>query len=246
LKVKYSNILGIKFFNGSLKDSFKLATGSLVVAPSGPNMANDLFENRYYKNSLEKAGLVLPDSGLVCLWQNCLAEEQIKRISGLKFLKFFLDHFNLFDESFWVMPDFKQATSNANWIKSKYNYKIKENQIYIAPIYDRGMPIEDWDLLRKLKELRPSIIFIQLGGGVQEPLGLFLKEKLPNQTTIICTGAALAFLSSEQAPIPDWVDKYYLGWLMRCVFAPKVFVPRYISAIKLILLLFTHRNKSSD
>ena len=31
--------------------------------------------------------------------------------------------------------------------------------------------------LRKLEVLKPSIIFIQLGGGVQEPLGLFLKEK---------------------------------------------------------------------
>ena len=243
MKVKYSNILGIEFFNGSLKDSFKFATGSLVVAPSGPGMANDLFENRHYRNSLEKADLVLPDSGLICLWQNCFGKDQIKRISGLKFLKFFLEQFNLFKESFWVMPDSTQAKSNANWIEGKYKQKLEKNQIYIAPIYKKGQSIEDWDLLRKLEVLKPSIIFIQLGGGVQEPLGLFLKEKLPDETTIICTGAALAFMSSEQAPIPEWVDKYYLGWLMRCICDPKTFIPRYFSTLKLIGILFKYRSK---
>ena len=55
--------------------------------------------------------------------------------------------------------------------------------------------------------------------------------------------AALAFMSSEQAPIPEWVDKYYLGWLMRCICDPKTFIPRYFSALKLIGILFKYRSK---
>ena len=235
--------MGVKFFNGSLIDSFRLSCGSLVVAPSGPCMASDLFENKYYKRALEKADLVLPDSGLICLWQNWFIGDKIEKISGLKFLKFFLENFKEFEKSYWIMPNSKQADSNAAWIENRLKYKLRSNQIYTAPIYDRSKPIDDWDLLRKLEVLKPSIIFIQLGGGAQEPLGLFLKEKLPDETTIICTGAALAFMSSEQAPIPEWVDKYYLGWLMRCICDPKTFIPRYFSTLKLIGILFKYRSK---
>jgi N-acetylglucosaminyldiphosphoundecaprenol N-acetyl-beta-D-mannosaminyltransferase len=55
--------------------------------------------------------------------------------------------------------------------------------------------------------------------------------------TIICTGAAIAFLTGRQATIPKSLDYLYLGWLSRCIFDPKRFVPRYISGFKLFNLI---------
>ena len=60
-------------------------------------------------------------------------------------------------------------------------------------------------------------------------MGLFLQKHLNKKTTIVCTGAALAFLSGQQIRIPKWADKYYLGWLIRCMSDPLIFVPRYLS-----------------
>ena len=97
--------------------------------------------------------------------------------------------------------------------------------------------INDEMLLGKIKKSKPNVIFIQIGGGIQESLGFFLKQKLNYNPSIICTGAALAFLSGEQAKIPKWADRFYLGWFIRCLKSPKVFVPRYFKAIRLAYLL---------
>ena len=54
-------------------------------------------------------------------------------------------------------------------------------------------------------------------------LGLHLK-KLKNKVTILCTGGAISFFTGDQAPINNFIDKYYLGWLIRFIYNPIVFL----------------------
>ena len=242
MKTEGRKILGVNFFRGTLRDSLELSKqGGLVVAPSGPGMASDLTSCANYAKALNEADLVLPDSGLMCLWQRWFKSDTINRISGLTFLKSFLKNSkNLNETSFWIMPDLEQAKANQLWLSQEMGYCVKDSRIYVAPVYNQLGPIEDGILMKKIYETSPSCIFIQLGGGVQERLGLFLKNNLQYRPTILCTGAAIAFLSGEQAAIPEWADRFYLGWLFRCIFSPKVFIPRYVKAFKLLNLLRKH------
>ena len=82
---------------------------------------------------------------------------------------------------------------------------------------------------------------VGIGGGVQEKLGLFLKETLHARPAIHCIGAALAFLTGDQPSIPMWADRFYLGWLLRLLRQPRVFGPRYLSALKLPWFIFRYR-----
>ncbi len=82
-----------------------------------------------------------------------------------------------------------------------------------------------------------------LGGGTQERLGLYLKQHLAYRPAIHCIGAAIAFLSGDQVDIPVWGDRFYLGWLFRCLSDPKRFVPRYWGARKLIALMWRYRDR---
>ena len=104
--------------------------------------------------------------------------------------------------------------------------------------------IADPVLLAVLNENRPRYVLINIGGGVQEKLGYYLSENLDYRPAIICTGAALAFLSGQQVPIPTWADRYYLGWLLRCVRSPRKFIPRYGRAIRLVSVIWKYREKS--
>jgi glycerol-3-phosphate dehydrogenase len=61
---------------------------------------------------------------------------------------------------------------------------------------------------------------------------------------IVCTGAAVAFLAGTQAKIPVWADRSGLGWLMRCIYEPRKFIPRYWSALPLIGMVARYRDKS--
>jgi len=47
-----------------------------------------------------------------------------------------------------------------------------------------------------------------------------------------------------QAKIPVWADRSGLGWLMRCLYEPRKFIPRYISALPLVWMVARYREKS--
>jgi UDP-N-acetyl-D-mannosaminuronic acid transferase (WecB/TagA/CpsF family) len=113
---------------------------------------------------------------------------------------------------------------------------------YVAPQYDPDHVFDD-ELVLALEKHRPAFVVLNVGGGIQEPLGLYLRESLSYAPAIVCTGAAIAFLSGTQAPIPNWVDRAGLGWLARCIEDPARFVPRYLSALRLAFLVmrFGHR-----
>ena len=78
---------------------------------------------------------------------------------------------------------------------------------------------------------------INLGGGIQELLGSYLKSNLDYKPSIICSGAAISFLTGQQAKIPIIFDIIYLGWLVRIIFDPHIFLPRYLKAFNFIFLM---------
>ena len=67
-----------------------------------------------------------------------------------------------------------------------------------------------------------------------------LKQKIKFNPIIICSGAAISFLTKQQAPINDFYDKIYLGWLVRIIFDPRVFLSRYYKAFKLFFLVLNN------
>ena len=69
--------------------------------------------------------------------------------------------------------------------------------------------------MKNIKKIKPKYIIINLGGGTQEILGLYLKQNLNYKPSIICSGAAISFLTNQQAPITNLFDNLYLSWLVR-------------------------------
>ena len=245
---KGRRILGITFFNGGCLEAIQnLECGGLLTAPSGPGLASDLFRCNEYRKALEQSDLVLADSGFLCLWERIFGQTKLERISGLNFLQVFLENSNWKAESsFWVMPDEKQSRKNTSWIEENFKIKIPNHSIYVPPKYNKEGVLCDPELLAKIEEYKPKNIFIQIGGGPQERLGLFLKTCLSYKPRILCTGAALAFLSGNQVKIPKFFDRFYLGWLLRCLASPHIFIPRYLRALRLIFILFKYRKSYSS
>ena len=112
------------------------------------------------------------------------------------------------------------------------------NLFYIAPFY--GKSVSDENLLGLIVANHPHHVLIGIGSGPQEKLGYYLRQNLAYRPAIHCIGAALGFLTGDQRPIPDWADRFYLGWLLRFLRQPHLFGPRYLSAFKLPGLIFRH------
>ena len=237
-KIKKIKIFNIIFTDGNYNHLKNLLDkGGLLVAPSGPGLASIKNDIKYY-HSLKNANIVLFDSSYLCLLLKIIKNINVKKFSGLLFLKKFLSSLKNNKEKIFLI-DPSESESNAN---KKYFKKLNINKIYqyVSPIYKKDK-IFDIKLLNRIKKIRPKYIIINLGGNVQEVLGYYLKKNLNYKPSIICTGAAIAFLTKKQAQIPDFLDKLHLGWMVRCIFNPLKFIPRYLTAFKLYFIFLNDK-----
>ncbi len=234
---KFIEIFGIKFLKGGYSKAIDLlSNGGLMIVPSAPSLTLIKSDQDYYE-SLQANDFAIPDSGLMVLILKVFYKIHLEKLSGLAFLNLFFSDCvkEKNPELFLVEPTQEDHDANEVYLNS-IGVKYDPACYYVAPVYEDTV-IKDYDLLKQLEEQKPKTIIINLGGGVQEKLGCFLKKNLSYKPAIICTGAAIAFLSGRQANIPDWGDRLYLGWLFRCISNPRRFVPRYLSSIKLIFML---------
>jgi len=234
--MKIFRLFNISFMNGDYDFVIeRLKKGGLMVVPSGPGLATIGTDLRYTE-AVQKADFAIPDSGYMILLLRLLKRINIQKLSGYDFLRcFFSEKINKYD-LFLIDPNEEESNIN-NLYLNKIGLPIDETYQYLAPIYGKGQIIDDIliDRLNSLK-YKPKYIMINLGSGVQEPLGYYLKQKLNFKPGIICTGAAIAFFTGRQADV-SIADKYYLGWLKRCIEKPRIFIPRYLKAFKLFSLI---------
>jgi len=218
----------------------------VVTAPAGPNLA-DWYRKDQYRSSLQDGSLALVDSGALVLFWALLTGEWLRRESGLKFFREVLKQAPGLsaDRALWVMPDEKEADRNRRFLRH-LGVEIDETSLYCAPHYNRDR-IEDPELLEHLTSRPVRLVFIQIGGGIQEPLAVWLHQRLPEpKPAIFCTGAAIAFLSGGQTPIPVWTDRLFLGWLWRIFSNPREYGRRYFKALRLLVVVHRWAQKEKN
>ncbi len=232
-------ILGIPFFTGTVEQAVgETLRGALVVAPSGPNLANELRRVHAYREAVQSADVAITDSAVMVAVYRAATGRRVPRHSGLKFLEAVLAVPALKEPgaAFWVMPAEEEGERIAGWLRAR-GFPVDDRNTYVAPLF-RGYPIKDEELLRRIRSAKPKVVFINLAGGKQEILGAWLRDRLDPHPGLVCTGAAIAFLAGTQANIPLWADRSGLGWLMRCLYKPRKFVPRYWSALPLVRMVW--------
>lgn len=231
----------IKFLSINKKEFDKLILNNgLFVFPSGPGLAS-IDNDKIYFYSLKNADYVFFDSGFFVLLLRLLKNISVEKFSGYKFLNLFFKYLKLNKNKsiFFIDPNINYSNSNKKYLKK---LGVKKIHNYVAPLYNTKNLI-DKSLISKINKAKPDFIMTNIGGGVQEILGMYLKKNLKNKTTIICTGGAIDFFTGNQAPINNFLDKFYLGWITRIFFSPRIFFLRYLKATSLIKLVIKSKIK---
>jgi len=274
---KTRQILGVRFHNGDMPGLLeRTAAGGLVVVPSAPVLVG-LAADPAQREALEGSDLAVTDSGFMVLLWGVFQGERLTRLSGLRYVRALLEwpEFRQPGATFWIMPTAEEGAANRAWLATQ-GIPVAEADCYVAPKYAARGALSDEALLKVIGERRPRFVMINLGGGVQERLGWFLKQELQKAgcdgqsargrgqrdealvrlalgarplaagslPALICTGAAIAFLSGRQVNIPVWADRLFLGWLFRILSAPTKFFPRYWQAMRLAPLIWKYRERS--
>jgi N-acetylglucosaminyldiphosphoundecaprenol N-acetyl-beta-D-mannosaminyltransferase len=233
-------ILGVRFFNGPVDEAVEAisANGGLLVVPAAPALLK-LRDYEEYRRALTSADMAIADSGAMVLLWRIFTGRRVERISGLKFLRRLVTRLGScpHERVLWIVPSASAQTKTIAWLRSVNLTGTAD--FYVAPRY--SVRVRDDALVAKIDNRPPTHVVVGIGGGVQEKLGLFLKKNLRPRPAIHCIGAALAFLTGDQPPIPMWADRFYLGWLLRLLRQPRLFGPRYFGALKLPFLIFRYR-----
>ena len=229
--IKFKNI---NFFNHNFKYIHKMLVqkGGYLVAPAASSLS-DINKNKIYRNSLENSTVAILDSGFFCLLLRIFKKTRVTKLSGYLFLKTLLQKVDIKNSKFFLVdPNRFETKKNGEYLRRG---GITNFYSYTAPKYNLSN-YKDKLLLKKILSYDPKYIILNIGGGLQEPLGQFLNQNLKKRrkVSIICTGAAIGFLTKVQAPITEFYDKIYLGWLIRLLHSPKNYLPRIIKSLKLI------------
>src|SRR5437764_1844572 len=207
-------ILGIHFFNGTVEEAVDTmcANRGLLVVPAAPALVK-LSEDTDYRRALISADMVIADSGAMVLLWKIFTGRRIERISGLKFLKRLVARLALQpnERVLWIVPSEDAHEKTIKWLRSVN--LTSSADFYVAPRYTREVrddalgakidnpgsrganftaggrevfanrPREGDDSVLVQTE-QPTHVIIGIGGGVQEKLGLCLKEHLRSRPAI--------------------------------------------------------------
>lgn len=232
----------MKFFNGTVDQAVDTMSrnGGLLVVPAAPALVR-ICDDAEYRRALLSSDVAIADSGAMVLCWKIFTGRRVERISGLKFLKRLVERLQSppHERVLWIVPSEAAHEKTRAWLQSANLAATAD--FYVAPRY--AAQVRDDALLANIDSGQVKHVVVGIGGGVQEKLGLFLKQNLRSRPAIHCIGAALAFLTGDQPPIPMWADRFYLGWLLRLLRQPRVFGPRYVSAFKLPFLIARYRDQ---
>ena len=91
------------------------------------------------------------------------------------------------------------------------------------------------ELLRRVRQARPDVVWIGVGSPRQAYIASRLKSVLPH-TTIICVGAAFELLTGLKPAAPYWMQAVGLEWCYRLLSEPKRLWRRYLIEIPSFLI----------
>jgi hypothetical protein len=184
----------------------------------------------------------LNDSSFFCILLLIFKFKKIKKFSGYRFIKMFISDLSMKDKKILLLEcSEREKKINLLYFKSK-KFRFVKN--YVCPIYNpNSKQIRDKYLIKFVKSYRPKIIISNIGGLVQEPLALYIKNNVQYKYAIICSGAALSFLTGSGAKITNFIDYLNLGWLIRIFFDPAIFIPRIFFSLNLIQMVFKNKIK---
>lgn len=233
-------ILGVRFFCGVLCDAldYFLTNGGLLVVPASPALTKLKYDEQY-RRALTESDVALLDSGFIGLAWKMLMGRSVSRVSSAQYLKALLA-----DETFrasnvlWIVSS-KPLQQSATEFLGNHGFDSRRHSFHVS---ERRSP-EDHALLLKIEQQRPAHIVIATAGGMQEKLGLYLRDYLLYRPCIHCVGSSLAFLTNCERPIPQSAEAAGVGWLFRLIAQPRMILPRIGIAFALWRMLSRDRSE---
>ena len=182
-------------------------------------------ENEAYKNVVNGAAMVTPD-GMPVVWlAKLLGQAEVSRTYGPDLmLKICEEGEGKGYRHYFFGADDATLHKLENTLRGKFS-KINIVGSY-APPFRPLTEEENNDILKKIREVNPDLVWVGLGSPKQD---FWMKENFQrlNVPVLLGVGAAFDFISGVKPQAPRLLQKSGLEWLFRLCCEPKRLWRRY-------------------
>jgi N-acetylglucosaminyldiphosphoundecaprenol N-acetyl-beta-D-mannosaminyltransferase len=184
----------------------------LVITPN-PEMIVAAQDDVELKETINKADLRLPDGISMVVVSRMLGTPLKERVSGIDLMIKLIEVSALKGYSIFLLGSAPGVAEEA-----AENLLNRYPGLKIAGTHD-GYFRDDSEVIPKIVEAEPDLLFAGLGAGRQEK---WLNHHLAELKTVgMGIGGSLDVISGRKKRAPEWVQAMYIEWLYRLITEPQ-------------------------
>lgn len=227
MKIEYRNILGLKVAALTRKAAVEVLEAQICaktpvrLAFLNANLANVAFEDEKVRNTLQSFLLINDGSGINLASKLLYRQSFPDNLNGTDFTPYFLDHCNTRLRIFLLGASPTVSAKAAAYFTQRWpQHSVVGFQHGYFTKSEEGL------LLEKIREAKPSLVFVAMGNGLQE----YWVEKLVPEAAISAwgIGALFDFLCGEISRAPSWMRWLGIEWVFRLLQEPGRMWRRYL------------------
>lgn len=214
-----------------------------IVTPN-PEMVMAAEKDKEFLEILNKADLTVPDGFGLILASHYLRRPLEERVTGVDLM---LDICRLAEQKkcsvFFLGGDEGVAKKTTDTLQKK----IPQLKIAGAEsggiINNQELTISNQQLLEKINNTKPDILFVAFGAGKQEKWIVYNSKNLSTVKIAMGVGGAFDFISGKIKRAPRSIQKIGLEWLWRLFMQPKRWKRILTATIKFSWLIIKNGKK---
>ncbi len=208
---------------------------SSIVCVANVHMFIEAYNDEKFLQIINKADVITPD-GKPLIWALQLFQDiKQERVAGMDLLPDLLHKMVSQNISAFFYGGTETMLNNTKtYLENKYP-KLKMAGFH-SPPFGTSHNKEEKEIINKINNSSPSVVFVVLGCPKQEKWMALMKDKI--NTVMIGIGGALPVMLGMQKRAPVWMQKYGLEWLFRLSQEPVRLFKRYIRTNNMFLWIF--------
>jgi N-acetylglucosaminyldiphosphoundecaprenol N-acetyl-beta-D-mannosaminyltransferase len=207
-----------------------VAVHALTLAHHEPEM----------REAVLRASLVLPD-GMPIVWAANLLGEHLKdRVYGPELMLRYSDRCAERGHRVWLYGGHDQGSLGELALRLRRRHSGIQIVGGYSPPFGPPTPDEEDDLVNRINEDRPDVLWVGIGVPKQEKWMARMRDRL--DVPVMCgVGAAFDFHAGRISQAPAWMQRRGLEWCYRIAQEPRRLLPRYLHFNPRFVLAFARQ-----
>lgn len=224
-------------FVGRIIDLSKSGS-SHYVCVANVHMNIEAHRDEEFARIVNNADIVSPDGKPLAIANRLLYGENQDRVAGMDLLPSLLKEAECHNLSVLFYGGTQEMLDKTKGFVES-NYPSLKDHKYYSPPFRELKPKEEKEIIDRINELNPNLIFVALGCPKQEKWMASIKGRV--NACMIGIGGALPVMIGMQQRAPMWMQKLSLEWLFRLLQEPRRLFKRYLITNTLFIFLLINQ-----